>query len=56
MEEKAQYGRRKKVEMIEAGTILAGAGVLALVLVAGLLARRPAPVLVTVRIRNKKRR
>jgi len=40
--------------MIESGTILAGAGVLALVLVTYLLARRPAYVPITVRIRNKK--
>jgi hypothetical protein len=54
MVEEAQYRRRKKVEMIEAGTILAGASILALALVAGLLARRPAKALVTLRIRNKK--
>jgi hypothetical protein len=47
MVEEAQYGRRKKVEMIEAGTILAGAGIL--VLVASLLARRPARVPATLR-------
>jgi hypothetical protein len=40
--------------MIASGIILAGAGVLALVLVTGLLARRPARVPVTVRVRNKK--
>ena len=39
--------------MIESVIILAGAGVLALVLVVGLLARRPAHVPVTVRIRSK---
>jgi hypothetical protein len=38
--------------MIESGIILAGAGVLTLVLVACLLARRPAAVPVTVRIQT----
>jgi hypothetical protein len=54
MVEGAQYGRTKEVKMIEAGTILAGVSFLALALVAGLLARRPAKALVTLRIRNKK--
>jgi len=40
--------------MIEFATILAGAGVLALVLVTYLLARRMAPVPVSIRIRDKK--
>jgi hypothetical protein len=42
------------MEMVEYAAILAGAGVLALVLGAGLLARRPAQARVTVRIRYKK--
>jgi len=41
--------------MIESAYILAGAGILALVLAAGVLARRPAHAPVTVRLRNKKR-
>jgi hypothetical protein len=41
--------------MIESAYILAGAGILALVLVTGLLARQPAHAPVAVRIRNKKR-
>jgi len=41
------------MEMIEYVAILAGPGVLALVLAAGLLARRPAQAPVTVRIRRK---
>jgi hypothetical protein len=41
--------------MIESALLLAGAGVLALMLVAGLLTRRPAPVPVPVRIRSRKR-
>jgi len=40
--------------MIESGIILAGAGVLTMVLVVCLLARRPTCVPITVRIRNKK--
>jgi len=56
MVKEVQHGRRKKAKMIAFGTILAGAGVLALVLVAGLLVRRPAHAPVTVRVRNKKRR
>jgi uncharacterized protein (DUF362 family) len=40
--------------MIESGIILASAGVLALVLVAYMLARQPARVPVSVRIRNRK--
>ena len=39
--------------MIESGIILAGAGVMGLVLVLCILARRPAHVPVIVRIRNK---
>jgi hypothetical protein len=41
--------------MIGSGLLLAGVAVLAWVLVAGLLARRPAPVPVPVRVRNQKR-
>jgi len=48
-------GENKEVELIVAGTILTGAGILALVLAAGLLARQPAHALVTVRTRNKMR-
>jgi len=40
--------------MIESGIILAGAGIMCLVLVTCLFARRPARVPVTVRVRNKK--
>ena len=40
--------------MIESGIILAGASVLAVVLMTCLFARRPAYVPITVRIRNKK--
>jgi hypothetical protein len=40
--------------MIESGIILAGAGILALVQVTYLFARRPAYVPLTVRVRNKK--
>jgi hypothetical protein len=43
------------IEMIEAASILVGAGILALLLVADVLARRPAHAPVTVRMRNKKR-
>ena len=42
------------VEMIESGIILAGAGIMGLVLVVCILTRRPAHVPVTVRRRNKK--
>jgi hypothetical protein len=55
MAEGAQYARRKKVEMIESGVIFAGVGVLVLVVMARLLARRPAHVPVPVRIRDQKR-
>lgn len=50
----AQNVSRRKVEMIESGIIIAGAGVLALVLVTYLFARRPVRVPVAVRIRIKK--
>jgi len=40
--------------MIESGLLLAGVGILAFVLLARLLARRPAPVPVPVRIRKWK--
>jgi len=43
----------KEVGMIQAVTILVGAGLLALMLVSGLVARRLAQVPVTVRIRSK---
>jgi hypothetical protein len=55
MAEGAQHARRKKVEMIESGVIFAGVGVLVLVVMARLLARRPAHVPVPVRIRDKER-
>jgi len=50
----AQYGRRKKVEMIESALFLAVAGILAMMLASGLLARRPASAQATLRIRKTK--